>query len=127
MMCPDHGAVDHVGGDVALHHFSQRFQHRVEHASCNPAPIAAEHAVPLAVFVWQMSPLRACPRNPHHAFEIEAVILRRPATSTMFRRQKCTDDRPLVVRQSNPLAQRGLQKTALNQGMGPLSTFVHET
>ncbi|MBS1079022.1 hypothetical protein JK217_15125 [Gluconobacter kondonii] len=35
MMCPDHGAVDHVGGGVALHHFSQRFQHRVEHASCN--------------------------------------------------------------------------------------------
>ncbi|GFE98145.1 hypothetical protein DmGdi_32180 [Gluconobacter sp. Gdi] len=82
-MCPDHGAVDHVGGGVALHYFSQRFQHRVEHASCNPAPIAAEHAVPLAVFVWQVSPLRACPRNPHHAFEIEAVILRRPPVQSV--------------------------------------------
>jgi hypothetical protein len=47
MMCPDHGAIDHVGGDVSLDHFRQRFQHRVEHAGRYPAPVAPEHAVPL--------------------------------------------------------------------------------
>lgn len=72
--------------------------------SRNPALIAAEHAVPLAIFVRQVAPLRAGPRYPHHALEIEAVILRRSAAATMLRRQKRADDSPLVVRQTNPLA-----------------------
>lgn len=27
-MCPDHGAIDHVGGAIATRHFRQRFEHR---------------------------------------------------------------------------------------------------
>ena len=126
-MCPDHGAIDHVGGDVSLDHFRQRFQHRVEHAGRYPAPVAPEHAVPFAIFVRQVAPLRSSAGNPHHALEIQPVVLRGAATPPPFRRQQFPDDRPLVVPQSNPLAQGRLQKTALNQPTSILSTFVHET
>jgi len=55
MVCPDHGAVDHVGAAVSFHYLDQRFQHGVEHTGGRPATVAAEHAVPLAVLVWQTS------------------------------------------------------------------------
>ncbi len=86
MMCPDHGAVDHVGGGVSLRQFRQRFEHRVEHAGLDPSSVAAEDAVPLAIFVGQLTPLRARPRHPHHAFKIQPVILRRTAAPTSLRR-----------------------------------------
>lgn len=124
MMCPDHGAVDHVCGGVALYQFGQRFEHRVEHAGRDPAPVSAENAVPLAIFIRQMTLLRTRAGNPHHTFEIQPVVLRRAATATTLRRQQRADDRPFVVRQTNPLAQRCLQKSALNQSASPLSTFV---
>jgi hypothetical protein len=86
MMCPDHGAVDHVGGGISFHHFRQRFEHRVEHAGRHPSSITPENAVPLAIFIGQVSPLRSRSGNPHHALEIPPIILRRSATATMFRR-----------------------------------------
>lgn len=49
MMCPDDRAVDHVGAGIALHRASQRLQHGIEYAGGCPAPVAAEHAVPLGV------------------------------------------------------------------------------
>lgn len=127
MMCSDDGAVDHVGGGVSLHHFSQRFEHRVEHTGRHPSPIAAENAVPLAIFVRQVPPLRACSGDPHHSLKIQPVILRRAASATALRRQQRANDRPFLVRKPDPLAQRRLQKLALNQPASPLSTFVHET
>jgi hypothetical protein len=36
VMCSDHCAVDHISGGISLHHFSQRFEHRVEHAPSSP-------------------------------------------------------------------------------------------
>jgi len=73
------------------------------------------------VFVGKMPSLRACSRQPHHALKITAVILRRAAASQR------PDHSPLVVRQTNPLAQGFLQKEALNQSPSLTSTFVHET
>jgi hypothetical protein len=126
MMCPDNGAVDHVGASIPLDHLRQRFEHRFEHAGLDPSPISAEDAVPLAVFVRQMPPLRSGARHPHHAFEIAPVVLRRAATASSFGRKKRADQRPFLVRQTNPFAQGSLQMEALNQNRIPQSTFVHE-
>jgi hypothetical protein len=74
MMCPDDRTVDHVGPAIAFHRTGQRFQHGVEHIRRRPATVAAEHAVPLAIFLRQMPPLRTRPRDPHHALEEGAVV-----------------------------------------------------
>jgi len=126
MMCPDNGAVDHVGASIPIGHPGQRFEHRFEHTGLDPASIAPEDAVPLAVFIRQVSPLCAGARHPHHAFEIASIILCRAASAPSFSRQKRTDQRPFLVRQTNPLAQGSLQMEALNQNSIPQSTFVHE-
>lgn len=126
MMCPDNGAVDHVGASIPLDHLCQRFEHRFEHAGLDPASVAPEDAIPLAVFIRQMSPLRSSARHPHHAFEIAPVVLRRAATAPSFGRKKRADQRPFFVRQTNPFAQGSLQMEALNQNRIPQSTFVHE-
>ena len=115
MMCPDHGAIDHVGGGIAPRQFGQCLEHGIEHAGRDPSSIAPEHTVPLAIFVRQMSPLRAGPRNPHHAFKIGAIILRRAASTTMLRRQQRPDHLPFFIRNADPLTQCRLQKAALNQ------------
>lgn len=39
----------------------------------------AEHVIPLAIFVRQVPPLRACPRHPYHAFHERPTAARRPA------------------------------------------------
>jgi hypothetical protein len=44
MMCPDHGAVDHVGRAIPLYHLGECLEECVEHAHLHPAPIAPEHA-----------------------------------------------------------------------------------
>ena len=68
MMRPDNCAVDHVGASIPLDQFSQSFKHCFEHAGLDPASISAEDAVPFAVFIRQVSPLRSRTRHPHHAF-----------------------------------------------------------
>lgn len=90
-MCPDYGAIDHVGGDVSLHHLCECLQHRVKHAGRNPAPVAPEHAVPFAIFVRQVTPQRSCPGNPHHTFEVAPIVLRRTATAPSLGRQQLRD------------------------------------
>lgn len=70
MMCPDYGAIDHVGDAIATCHFRERFEHRIEHPGFDPSSVAPEHAIPLAIFVGEVAPLGACPRHPHHAFKI---------------------------------------------------------
>jgi len=126
MVGPDNGAIDHVGASIPLDHLCQCFQHRFEHAGLHPSSIPAEDAVPLAVFIRQMSPLRSRARHPHHAFEITSVVLSRAASAPSFSRKKRTDQRPFLVRQTNPFAQGCLQMEALNQNPIPQSTFVHE-
>lgn len=44
----------------------------------------------------------------------------------MFGRQQRPDQRPLFIRYSDPLAQRRLQKTALNQPPSLRSSFAHD-
>ena len=126
MMCPDNGAVDHVGASIPFDEFGQSFEHRLEHAGSDPSSVTAEDAVPLAVFVRQMPPLRSRARHPHHAFKIPSIVLSGAASAPSFSRQKRTDQRPFLVRQTNPLAQGSLQMEALNQNSIPQSTFVHE-
>lgn len=90
------------------------------------AALVAEDAVPLAILIRQMTPLRARARHPHHAFEIAPIVLCRPTATPSFSRQKWADQRPLLVRHTNPFAQGCLQIAALNQNRIPQSTFVHE-
>jgi hypothetical protein len=113
MMCPDYGAVDHVGGCVSSSQFRQCFEHRIKHAGFDPSSIATEHAVPFAIFVGQMPPLRARPRHPHHTLIVETVILRRAAPPTSFRGQQWPDQCPLIVRYPNSLPQDCLPKDSL--------------
>lgn len=126
MMCPDNRAVDHVGASIPLDQFGQGFEHRLEYAGLDPASVTAEDAVPLAIFVRQMPPLCAGARHPHHAFEIASIVLGRAAAAPSFSRKKRTDQRPFLVRQTNPFAQGCLQRGALNQNRIPQSTFVNE-
>ncbi|MEN5279347.1 hypothetical protein ABE527_20740 [Brucella sp. TWI432] len=90
MMHSDNCAVDHVGASIPLDHISQSFQHFFEHAGLNPAPIVAEDAVPFAVFIRQVPPLRSRARYPHHAFEIAPVVLGRTASAALLPRKKRT-------------------------------------
>ena len=62
--------------------FGQCLEHGIEHTGRDPSSITSEHAVPLAILIRQMSPLRAGPRDPHHAFKIGTIILRRAASTT---------------------------------------------
>ena len=126
MMCPDHRAIDHVGGSVPSCQFGQRLEHGIEHAGRDPSSVAPEDAVPLAILIRQMSPLRAGARDPHHAFEVTSIILRRSATTSTLRRQQWPDQFPLFVRYSDPFAQGRLQKVALNRRASLRSSFVHE-
>lgn len=98
MMCPDHRAVDHVGGGISARQFSQRLEHRIEHAGRDPSSIAPEDTVPLAILVRQVPPLRTSPGDPHHAFEVASIILRRSAATSALRRQQRSDQFPLVIR-----------------------------
>ena len=82
--------------------FGQCLEHGIEHTGRDPSSITSEHAVPLAIFVRQVSPLRAGPRDPHHAFEIGTVILRWSAATPT--RQQRPDYFPFFVCNANPLA-----------------------
>ena len=127
MMCPDNGAIDHVSASIPLDQFGQGFQHRLEHAGLDPSPVTAKDAVPFAIFVRQMSPLRSGARHPHHAFEIAAIVLCRATATPSFSGKKGPDQRPFLICHTYPFAQGCLQIAALNQNPIPQSTFVHET
>jgi len=58
MLCPDHGAIDHVGGDVAPCQFGQILEHGIENAGRASSSIASKNAVPVVILVRQMPPLR---------------------------------------------------------------------
>ncbi len=98
MMCPDNGAVDHVGASIPIDQFGQCFEHRLKHAGLDPASIPAEDAVPFAVFIRQVSPLRSSARHPYHAFEIAPIVLSGAASAPLLRGKKRTDHRPFIVR-----------------------------
>src|SRR3546814_1444706 len=69
-----------------------------ERAGRDPSSIPPEDAVPLAILVRQMPPLRTGPGNPHHALEIAAIILCRAAATAALSRQQRPDQRPLLIR-----------------------------
>jgi hypothetical protein len=85
-MRSDDGAVDHVGRAFSLDEFSKAFKERVEDPKLRPAPEPAEHAVPLAVSLRQLPPLRARAGHPQHAFEEASVVVRRPRAAPALRR-----------------------------------------
>ncbi len=129
-MRPDDRRIHHVGASFSLDQLAERFEQRVEDTGLDPAPEAAENAVPLAVFVRQMTPLRSRPSDPQYALKIKPVVLRRPTPSPTFRRKQWSDNRPFLVRHPDPLAQdhTSLQDVALNQTSADLGIpFVHET
>jgi hypothetical protein len=70
-------------------------------------------------------PLRARAGHPHHALEEPPVVMCRTTAPTALGRQQRPDQFPFLVQQTNPLAQRRLQKAALNQPGTKPSTFVH--
>src|SRR3546814_3299430 len=103
MMCPDHGAIDHVGSDIAPCQFGQRLENGIEHAGRDPSSIPPEDAVPLAILVRPMPPLRTGPGNPHHALEIAAIILFRAAATAALPRQQPPEPPQLPNRHTDPL------------------------
>ena len=112
MMRSNRGTIDHVGFAVSLHHFRQCLKHRIEHACLHPAPVATKHAVPFAVLIGKVTPLRPRPRHPHHPLEIAPVILCRATPAPPFGRQQRPNDCPFLVRYPNPLAQHRLPKSS---------------
>nr|WP_236748204.1 hypothetical protein [Acetobacter aceti] len=97
MMCPNHGAVDHVGIGIPPDHFSQDFEHRIEHACRHPSSVTAEHTVPPAIVIRQVTPLRSGSGNPHHASKIQTIVLCRTAATTRLWRKQRPDDGPFLV------------------------------
>lgn len=63
MMCPDDRTVDHVGTIITFDRTGQCLQHGIEYTRRCPATVAAEHAVPLAICLRQLPPLRTRPRS----------------------------------------------------------------
>ncbi len=84
MVRPDDGAVDHVGTSIPFHQFGQCLKHCLENTGLDPASISTKDAVPLAVFIRQMPPLRSCARHPQHAFEITPIVLSRGGIHAHF-------------------------------------------
>jgi hypothetical protein len=82
MVCADDGAVDRVGASIPFGQLGQLFEHCIEHARLDSSSISTEDAVPLAVFVGEMAPLRSRARHPHHAFEIASILLGRAAATS---------------------------------------------
>ena len=113
MVCPDDCAVDHVGGAIPTGHLGQGLQHRIEHPGLHPAPVAPEDAVPLPIFIGQVTPLRSGPRDPHHPFKIGSIIARRSAAASSLRWQKRSDQCPFLIRNTDPFAQVCLPKSSL--------------
>jgi hypothetical protein len=109
-MCPDDGAIDHVGASIPLDHLGQGLEQRIEHPRLNPSPVSAKDAVPFAVAVGQMPPLRSRASDPYHALQIPSIVLSRAAPTPAFRWQKRADQCPFFIRQTNPFAQGSLQK-----------------
>lgn len=126
-MFPDHRAVYHACCGIPFDRFSQGFKHRIEYARRHPASVASEYAVPLPIVIRQVTPLRSDSGNPNNTFEIQTIVLRRTAPTTRLTRKERPDDGSFFVRKPNMLAQRCLQKAALNQSGMVLSIFVHET
>lgn len=117
MMCPDHGTIDHIGSAIPTRHFRQGFEHRIENPGFHPSSVAPEHAVPLAIFIRKMPPLRTCPSHPHHAFKIEPIVPGRTASAASLRWQQRPDQRPFFVRYTNPLTQNYLPKDSLESAL----------
>ena len=125
MMSAHDGAVDHVGRSFSPGDLGQALQHGVEHPALDPAAIAAKDAVPFTVFVGKLTPLRPGSRDPQHPLEIGPVVTRRATASPALGRQQRPDQRPILVRNTDPLTQCRLQKAALNQLRVTSLTFVH--
>jgi len=113
-MAPGHGAVDHVCRLVAANQLRQRFQQRIEHIQLDPAAIAPEYSVPPALAGRKMTPLRACPRHPHHAVKKPTIVASWIVATSRLSRQQRADQRPLRIRRPNRLVQCRLQMAALN-------------
>ena len=72
--------------------FPQRFEHRIENSGRHPTSVTPENAVPLAIVIRQVPPLRTRARNPHHAFEVEPIVLCWATATTTLSRQQCADN-----------------------------------
>ena len=72
-----------------------------EHISPNtvlfPACVALEDAVPLAIAVWQFTPLSAGAQYPVDCFNETATFLLLPCVGTRVSLQKCVQFLPLMV------------------------------
>ena len=128
-MRPGDGAVDHVPASIRLGEFAQRLQHRIPDAGERPTPEPLIDAVPFAIFVRQMAPLRSGSCNPQHALEIAPIVVCRAATPTPLRWQQRRDQRPFRVGNPDPFVQHRTshQDAVLNQTRILLSSFVNRT
>jgi hypothetical protein len=99
----DDGAVNvlrrpvQLTGRVAL--LLERGQHRVPDAGGSPAVEAGGHALPGAVALGQIAPLRAGGVDPEHGIDHLAVIAGGSAALWFLRWQQGCQPRPLGIRE----------------------------
>ena len=74
-------------------------EHPLPHARLRPAREALVHALPLAVPLGQVAPVRAGPQHPQNAIHEQAVVAPGPARIAGLARQQLGDPRPLRVAQ----------------------------
>lgn len=123
-MGADCGAVDAVVAAIC-HDLGQRHRYGLPDPGLTPTPEPLIDGVPATVFRRHVAPWSATSKPPENAVYDGAILLRPPASSTIFRpnRQQALQNAPFCFGEIAP-AQTRLQKAALNQPSCSASTPV---
>ncbi len=107
-MCPDDGTVDHLQQIGLVAAVCERLQEHVPHTGDGPAAELPMDRIPVAEFLWQVSPSRAGSGNPKDAVQRATMILRwtaalcRPLQGTSFESRQ-----PVPGNPASPICPRG--------------------
>jgi len=130
-MRPDNRRVDHLQRGTTCAASSKPIQDDVEDAAVGPASKLPKDRIPIAEFLRQVAPRRACPHLPKNRIKHAAMVARRSATMSDQERLEIS---PLIVRHQPANHSCSPQRTALNQFMilqsitlstGPSITVAH--
>lgn len=97
MMCPDHGAVDHLDAVWRCAAIIQSIEHQLLQSCQSPAPELAIDTRPLAELLRQITPGSTGASNPENAIEHEAVVRSRTTALPSNRHQERFKECPLSI------------------------------
>jgi hypothetical protein len=98
---PDEGSIEHYVRIFRI--IDESGKHPLPHAVLRPARKAFMHALPFAVPLGQLVPLRSGPQDPENPVDEQTVVLCGSAGIGFLARQQIGDTRPLLVIELVPL------------------------